>query len=65
VFQSGAAILQVQDVTMTEAEEIAADRIARAVEKGTGHSMESAARIARAAIGYMRDAGVELRLVKR
>jgi len=50
---------------MTEAEEIAADRIARAVEKGTGHSMESAARIARAAIGYMRDAGVELRLVKR
>lgn len=45
---------------VTQAEEVAADRIARAIEKGAGLNMETAARIARAAVGYMRDAGVEI-----
>lgn len=46
---------------LTEAEKIAADRIARAIEKGTGYSMDSSARMAQAAIGYIQGAGFEIR----
>jgi hypothetical protein len=52
-------------MTLTEAEEIAADRIARAIEKGTGYNMESAARMARAAIGYIQNVGLEIRFVPK
>jgi phosphomannomutase len=48
------------DDPISAAEAIAIDRISRAIEKGTGHDMTSSARIARAAIGYLHNAGVEI-----
>jgi hypothetical protein len=48
---------------VTEAEKIAADRIARAIEKGTGYNTDSSARMAEACIGYIQGAGLEIRFV--
>lgn len=46
-------------------EQIAADRIARAVEKATGASMERAAPIGRAAVEYIAAAGLVILTAER